>query len=178
MHDYQDLINIFKSCFFETYNTLLIKGEEDPIYLPASKEKPYNAIYFAKGYYASALHECSHWFIAGPSRWHLEDFGYWYKAEGRNEEEQTQFQLVEVKPQAIEWILSKSAGFRFYVSIDNLHTPNWDSSEFKNKVYEQVKTYLEKGLPKRAEIFRLALAKFYQTPDYLNLSHFDINEIM
>ncbi|MDI8993212.1 elongation factor P hydroxylase, partial [Salmonella enterica subsp. enterica serovar Anatum] len=38
------------------------------IYLPADAQVPYHRIVFAHGFYASALHEISHWCIAGKAR--------------------------------------------------------------------------------------------------------------
>ena len=60
-HKLEDIIAIFNQCFEEEYNTRLVKGGEEPIYLPANDEVPYNAIYFARGFYSSALHEIAHW---------------------------------------------------------------------------------------------------------------------
>ena len=173
MHHYQDLIILFNNCFSEKFNTRLIKGDDEPIYLPANPERPFNAIYFAHGFFSSALHECSHWLIAGEHRRTLEDFGYWYVPDGRNEEQQALFQQVEVKPQAIEWILSQAAGHKFRVSIDNLNGDETDSSAFKEAVYQQVMDYCNKGLSKRAECFRHALNSFYKTSDVLAADQFD-----
>ncbi len=50
--------------------------------------------------FASALHEISHWCIAGKARRELVDFGYWYCPDGRDAMTQSQFEDVEVKPQA------------------------------------------------------------------------------
>lgn len=77
-HQYQQLIEIFDNEFFADFNTRLIKGDDEPIYLPADDEAPYNRIVFAHGFYASAIHEISHWCIAGKERRKLVDFGYWY----------------------------------------------------------------------------------------------------
>lgn len=63
-HHYEQLIEIFNSCFADEFNTRLIKGDDEPIYLPADAEVPYNRIVFAHGFYASAIHEISHWCIA------------------------------------------------------------------------------------------------------------------
>lgn len=178
MHQYQDLINIFNHCFFEKYNTLLIKGEDEPIYLPANDNQPHNAIFFAYGFFASALHECSHWLIAGEKRRTQVDFGYWYAPDGRTSEEQSLFQSVEVKPQAMEWILSMASGFRFQTSIDNLNGSESDTYAFKVAVHQQVKTYCEQGVSERAETFRLALCHFYKTPPSLNFEDFDIKTLL
>ena len=72
-HQYQQLIEIFDNEFFADFNTRLIKGDDEPIYLPADDEAPYNRIVFAHGFYASAIHEISHWCIAGKERRKLVD---------------------------------------------------------------------------------------------------------
>ncbi len=56
-HHYQQLIDLFYSRFAEEFNTRLIKGDDEPIYLPADDETPYHRIVFAHGFFASALHE-------------------------------------------------------------------------------------------------------------------------
>lgn len=177
MHQYQDLIHIFNSCFFEKYNTLLIKGSDEPLYVPANETQPYHAIIFAHGFFASALHECSHWLIAGEKRRTLVDFGYWYVPDGRSSSEQTLFQSVEIKPQAMEWILSNACGSRFRTSIDNLNGSESDTQSFNRSVYQQVKTYCEQGLSERAETFRQALCLFYQTPTQLSIEDFDLETL-
>lgn len=177
MHTYQDLITIFNDCFLSRYNTKLVKGSEEPLYLPADDNRPHHEIFFAHGFFSSALHESSHWLIAGEKRRQLVDFGYWYEPDGRTEEQQKLFQVVEVKPQAVEWILSRAAGHRFYVSVDNLNGSESDTAEFKSAVYNQVKIYCEKGCPERTELFRLALCNFYKTDPTLNIDHFNVEEI-
>lgn len=72
-HHYEQLIEIFNGCFAEEFNTRLIKGDDEPIYLPADAQVPYHRIVFAHGFYASALHEISHWCIAGKARRELVD---------------------------------------------------------------------------------------------------------
>lgn len=176
-HDYNDLITIFNQCFAEEYNTRLVKGGEEPVYIPANDKVPYHAICFARGFYSSALHEIAHWLVAGKARRKLEDFGYWYEPDGRSTERQREFEQVEVKPQALEWILATAANFRYFASSDNLNGNPGDTRPFKQAVYEQVKVYAEKGLPKRAEILRNALVRFYGTEDRIDLSKFDVNRI-
>ena len=82
-----------------------------------------------------------------------------------------------MKPQALEWILAMAAGFRYFASADNLNGNPGDTQPFKQDVYEQVKIYAEKGLPKRAETLRYALAIFYGTEDRIDLSKFDVTRI-
>lgn len=177
MHHYQDLITIFNECFFSEYNTKLIKGVDEPLYLPADENRPHNELFFAHGFFASALHECSHWLIAGENRRKQVDFGYWYVPDGRTAEQQVLFQSVEVKPQAMEWILSRAAGFRFRVSIDNLNGKEADTLAFKLAVHQQVKTYCEKGLSIRAETFRHALCQFYGASPQLKIEDFDFETL-
>ncbi|MBA3238123.1 MAG: elongation factor P hydroxylase [Parachlamydiaceae bacterium] len=179
MHQYEDLIQIFNDCFFEKYNTKLVKGLDEPLYLPEDDIRQHNEIHFAHGYFSSALHESSHWLIAGEKRRKLVDFGYWYAPDGRTTEQQELFQSVEVKPQAIEWILSKAAGYHFRLSIDNLngHESETDTNVFKNNVYQQVKTYCEQGLSTRAECLRQALCHFYGTNFHLSIQNFDVESL-
>lgn len=177
MHNYQDLITIFDACFSLTYNTRLVKGEDEPIYLPANDERDYHALLFAHGFYSSALHECAHWLIAGEERRKLVDFGYWYMPDGRTAKQQAVFQQVEVKPQAIEWILSVAAGHKFRVSIDNLNGAESDTDAFKTAVYSQVMYYCMHGLAPRAEQFRRALCSFYNTALPLNSDDFLLDHL-
>lgn len=177
MHQYQDLIAIFNHCFLKGYNTLLVKGEDEPLYLPSDDQEPHHRIFFAHGFFASALHECSHWLIAGEARRKLVDFGYWYAPDGRSSEEQKLFQVVEVKPQALEWILSMASGFPFRLSIDNLNGDPCDSKAFANAVHLQVKKYLEEGLSERAEMLKKALCAFYKVDPDFRIEHFDLNSL-
>ena len=177
MHQYQDLIAIFNNCFFEKYNTLLVKGTDEPLYLPADENRPHNELFFAHGFFASALHECAHWLIAGEQRRKQVDFGYWYIPDGRTSTQQELFQSVEIKPQAMEWILSKAAGSPFRVSIDNLNGKESETEAFKLAVFQQLKTYCDQGLSARAESFRQALCRHYNTSSLLKSEDFDISTL-
>ena len=57
MHQIADLTSIFERTFYHSHNTRLVKGEHEPIYIPADVKTPYHQIVFAHGFYASALHE-------------------------------------------------------------------------------------------------------------------------
>ena len=161
MHDYACLITLFNGCFEKSFNTRLVCGTDEPIYLPADAQHPYHRICFAHGFFSSALHECAHWFIAGEARRQQVDYGYWYKPDGRTAEEQLLFQTVEVKPQAIEWILSTAAQYPFQFSIDNLEGEDMDHEPFKTAVREQVAWYQTHRLPERAELFRQTISDFF-----------------
>lgn len=173
-HRYQDLINIFKHTFYQDYNTMLVTGGDEPLYSPANPLCHYHQIIFAHGYYASALHEIAHWCVAGEQRRLLEDFGYWYEPDGRDEQQQKAFEQVEIKPQAIEWGFCIAAQKCFNVSVDNLSGLETDTDLFKQSVYGQVRHYLENGFPTRAQIFINALADFYQTSLPLTIDQFTL----
>ena len=177
MHHYEDLINIFNACFSADYTTKLVKGGDEPIYLPIDNKRNFHEIHFAHGFFSSALHECSHWLIAGEARRNLVDFGYWYEPDGRDATQQALFQKVEVKPQALEWILSKACGYRFYVSLDNLNGSLADTQIFKKAVYEQVLHYCQQGLSLRAQRLRDALSAFYNQPRVLSAQQFALEEL-
>ncbi|WP_232505623.1 elongation factor P hydroxylase [Legionella clemsonensis] len=159
------------------YNTRLVKGGDEPLYLPADDATPYHAIFFAHGFFSSALHECAHWLIAGKKRRELIDYGYWYEPDGRTAEQQQIFQRVEAKPQALEWILSVAAGYRFRMSIDNLNGPALGVEEFKLAIYRQVTVYCETGLTPRAALLRKALCHFYKTSAQLELNQFELTSL-
>jgi elongation factor P hydroxylase len=148
-HKYEQLIEIFDGCFADDFNTRLIKGDDEPIYLPADDDVPYNRIVFAHGFYASGLHEISHWCIAGKARRELVDFGYWYCPDGRDAMTQSQFEDVEVKPQAFDWLFCVAAGFPFNVSCDNLEGDFEPDRIAFSAASCQVMTYLEQGIPER-----------------------------
>jgi len=171
-HQYQDLITLFFDTFFSEYNTRLIKGEDEPLYRPANEHCLYHQIIFARGYYASAFHEISHWCQAGEARRLLEDFGYWYIPDGRDEQQQKKFEQVEIVPQAIEWAFNAAANKKFHVSSDNLDGFQADTHGFKIKVLQQVRIFLEHGFPTRANQFIEALAQFYNTPLPLTIKNF------
>lgn len=157
-----NLIALFNDCFLQSHNTILAYGKDEPLYLPANEKQAHNIIYFAHGFFNSALHECAHWMIAGEERRKSVDFGYWYIPDGRNAEQQALFQQVEVKPQALEWIFSQAAGSKFEFSFDNLDGSVEDYEQFKSAVTKQMLSYQQSGLLGRARVFYRALLLYYQ----------------
>ncbi|WP_416305245.1 elongation factor P hydroxylase [Neptunicella sp. SCSIO 80796] len=168
-HRYQDLVLLFDQLFASNFNTRLIKGDHEPVYLPAGSGQPYAQVVFAHGFYSSALHEIAHWCLAGEKRRELEDYGYWYCPDGRNQQQQEEFEQVEVKPQAIEWAFCLAAGKAFQVSTDNLDGVESDRQQFQSKVQQQLKDYLLFGFPPRAQQFIDALQAFYQSQSALQV---------
>ncbi|GAA5182389.1 elongation factor P hydroxylase [Acinetobacter kookii] len=140
--------------WFSHLNVSLVKGDFEPEYFPATADAPAR-IQFAHGFFNSALHEISHWTIAGEKRRLLPDLGYWYAPDGRTKEQQALFEQVEIKPQAIEWMFAKAFGRKFRVSLDNLTGEGGDGTTFKDNVFAQVQRYFngEANLPRDAAHF-------------------------
>ena len=159
--DASQLIVLFNQTFSDAFNTELVGGADEPLYRPLIDEDNAKVI-FRDDYASSALHEVSHWVIAGQKRRLLEDYGYWYETDGRDAKQQKDFEQVEVKPQAIELLFHYAADLPFRVSVDNLALPEYDSGPFKAKVEQQVLNYLSPlssdQLPPRAILFLSALA--------------------
>ncbi|RLL41608.1 hypothetical protein D9K79_12840 [Acinetobacter cumulans] len=137
--------------WFSHLNVTLVRGDFEPEYFPADEQGPAR-IQFAHGYFNSALHEISHWTIAGAQRRLLPDLGYWYAPDGRSAEQQALFEQVEIKPQAIEWLFAQAFGRKFRVSLDNLTGEGGDGSQFKDNVFSQLQRYFsgEAKLPRDA----------------------------
>nr|WP_086939896.1 elongation factor P hydroxylase [Thaumasiovibrio occultus] len=162
MHSTELLINTFNDLFSERLNTILVKGDDEPIYLPADHEHPQHRVIFAHGFFASAMHELAHWCVAGPQRRLQVDYGYWYVPDGRDAEKQAEFEVVEIRPQAFEWILCESCGFQFQVSCDNLNGVDTDRFAFSAKVHNEVLQILSNGMPERLQQLSDRLREVYQ----------------
>lgn len=165
-----DITALFDGVFAERYQTRLIRGGDEPLYRPADSQRPYHQVIFARGYYASALHEISHWCIAGEKRRQWEDYGYWYCPDGRNAEQQRAFEQAEIAPQALESIFTRACGRVFHVSVDNLGGDiEVDIAAFAARVEARAQRYLQEGLPARANAFQVALKSFYA--DHMTLAN-------
>jgi elongation factor P hydroxylase len=162
MYEADELVGLFNSLFMASCGTELVAGSEEPVYLPAVNAGELHRILFTRDYFSSALHEISHWCVAGHDRRLLVDFGYWYEPDGRTLQQQQDFEVVEVKPQALEWIFSAAAGVKFRVSVDNLNINEYDSSAFTEKVAQQVGLFLTNGLPDRAQQLTQRLIEHYR----------------
>ncbi|RUO25360.1 elongation factor P hydroxylase [Aliidiomarina minuta] len=163
-HQSNDLITLFNDLFAPSFQTRLVSGSGEPLYLPATNRRDCHQVVFAHGFFRSALHEIAHWCIAGKVRRQLADYGYWYKPDGRNLEEQLRFQQAELKPQALEWWFCLCAGHSFEVSCDNLAASDPDAIDvagFAEQVRQQLINYRSSRLPPRAEAFAIVLQSFY-----------------
>lgn len=159
------IIGLFNQLFEVSEATVLAHAPtQDPLYLPAQSPHGKHQLLFAHRSFQSALHEISHWCIAGPQRRLQEDFGYWYIPDGRTPSQQKAFLQVETKPQALEWVFSSAAERPFYISLDNLSGDQLPCADFfKSEVRDQAIQLLRQGLPARAERFRRALVAHYSS---------------
>ena len=160
----RDIEAVFHACFTKCFRVRLSGGHIEPIYLPAAGLDSHAELRYRENYVSSALHEVAHWCIAGWERRQRIDYGYWYVPDGRSAAQQAAFARVEVKPQALEWIFSNAAGIRFHLSVDNLNNGGLSScSGFGEAVRAQVLTYLDIGLPPRADRFVQALSTAFES---------------
>ncbi len=171
------LCDVFHQTFFDHFNTRIEGGGSEPVYLPKSSQRPYHLIVFSHDYAASALHEIAHWCVAGERRRLLEDYGYWYAPDGRTLAQQKEFEQVEVRPQAFEWIFSVAAGRRFRVSADNLEAGVDASDRFRQAIYSQVMHFCREGLPSRPRAFVEALAKRSNTADPMAVKGYSLDDL-
>lgn len=171
------VLAVFDRALGNTYKTRLVGGFSEPEYIPAHSGEPAE-IRFREDFTSSALHEASHWCIAGLERHALHDFGYWYYPEGRNAEQQLAFEKAEVRPQAVEWIFSTACGQRFNLSRDN-HGPSGQQTDFDfaEAVTQQARTFCADGLPERAAIFATALAQEFENPHYAGTDNYCVDRV-
>lgn len=175
--DAEALCEVFHSTFSERFNTCVEGGGREPIYLPESSERKHHLIIYSHDYAASALHEIAHWCVAGQQRRQLEDYGYWYAPDGRTLEQQKEFEHVEVKPQAFEWMFSVAAGREFRVSADNLEADVGASDSFRQAIYQQVIDFCREGLPPRPRAFVEALARKSQRIVPITADHYSLSDL-
>lgn len=165
------LVEVFNELFEVSEYTKLQPGHDEPFYRAAVNNSP-AVIYSRNDYFSSALHEIAHWCIAGKERRLKDDFGYWYKPEGRSADEQIAFELVEVKPQALEWAFSLACNHHFHFSADNLSQAIDASENFKLSVKTQLITYLsEQNLPSRAALLFNRLNQVFRNNQPVELLH-------
>lgn len=123
-------------------------------------------LYLSVGYLCTLvimrLVEMAHWCVAGEARRQQLDYGYWYAPDGRSESQQSEFERVEVAPQALEWMFSVAADVKFRVSADNLAMGLGASTEFKDRIHQRVIGNCQRGLGARPAAFIAALEMYYQ----------------
>ena len=152
----ETLVQAFNVSFLPRWDTRLVGGFPEPLYQPSEDGRPAE-IQFTRDYLSSALHEISHWCIAGPERRAQVDYGYWYRPDGRNPREQEEFFRMEAKPQSLEMAFSEKCGIDFRVSCDNLNGGMIHAEEFEKRVRLQLEAYRREGFPARAREFMALL---------------------
>lgn len=155
-HEATDLEAVFNDCFVDSpWACELQGGFDEPLYIPG---KPLNSLRYREDFFASALHEIAHWCIAGVDRLRVVDFGYWYEPDGRDAQTQARFEAVESHNQGLEWLLCDACGFPFKPSFDNLSGGVHDEAAFFKAVTMSRDRWINRGLPRRAEILADACA--------------------
>ncbi|HSC76626.1 MAG TPA: elongation factor P hydroxylase [Pseudomonadales bacterium] len=161
-----DIEGVFNTVFADSLNTVLIGGASEPCYRPADIHDSRHRIFYREDFVSSSLHESAHWLVAGPERRLLPDWGYWYAPDGRDADQQSAFERVEVKPQALEWLLHIACGLRFQVSLDNLSGAAGTGDAFKDRVYEQASANLHLGVNERVQKLYEALSTAFYGPRF------------
>lgn len=160
--DARQLVRLFADTFADDFRTRLVPGGEEPEYRPAMTPDGWHEIIFRHDYFQSALHEVAHWCVAGSARRQLHDYGYWYDPDGRTAARQTDFERVEARPQAVEWLLTVACGKGFEVSLDNLGSSDpLDAESLWRAVHAEALRCLHGDLPPRAARFGARLAGHY-----------------
>ena len=167
------LCQLFDSLFLAAENTRLLMGGTEPVYLPAGEDCDFDRIICRQDYVSSALHEVAHWCIAGSARRRLPDYGYWYRPDGRSSVEQHEFERVEARPQALEWMFHQACGLRFRPSADNLALPDADPANFEAAIVREAQRFCLRGLPPRAARFHAALARASGRDSRTDATHFE-----
>jgi elongation factor P hydroxylase len=165
----EDVERVFNAVFAGSMNTVLMGGAPEPCYLPADADDARHRIFYRENFVSSSLHESAHWLVAGAARRLLPDWGYWYAPDGRDAIQQREFERVEVKPQALEWLLHLACGLRFCVSLDNLGEDAGDGDAFKDLVYQQATHNIRHGVNARTEQLYDALSAAFGGPIFSSL---------
>nr|MBA3708915.1 elongation factor P hydroxylase [Planctomycetota bacterium] len=152
---------VFDRCFAGVGDPLdrarMVRGGDEPLYLPAGRFRPIAEVVYARGLAQSCLHEAAHWLTAGPTRRELVDYGFWYIPDGRDAAAQELFEHHEATIQALESLLSEAAGVDFTISCDNLVRPV-PSPQFAAAIARET-ARLASAMPSRAQRFSAALGQ-------------------
>lgn len=167
-----EICDVFTACFLTSHRTCLRGDVDEPLYSPAANSEEPHIIFFRSDFVASALHEVSHWCIAGPSRREQEDFGYWYDLD-RDIERQAEFERFEARPQGLEWVFSVAAGLSFRVSCDNFDDQALNVDRFRGQVRSAALEWVRGGLTPRAEKFAQGLMAQSGVTDPYNEKHYE-----
>ncbi len=160
-----DIISLINEKFLIDFNTVLVGGFNEPFY-KSFHDGQEAQIQYTKNYIRSAIHELSHWCVAGKERRNLDDYGYWYAEDGRSQQQQDEFFRVEVRPQTIEWAISIIAGVKFETSVDNLTTLVDGVEDFKKNLYLLIKEFIKNDFPIRVRRILKLISNHRNIKDY------------
>jgi elongation factor P hydroxylase len=123
--DADAVADLFNACFdrpgtADRDRARMVRGGDEPMFLPAGRDRRVAEVVYARGLAQSCLHEAAHWLSAGPERRELVDYGFWYLPDGRDPVAQERFERHEAAIQGLESLLAEAAGIEFHVSCDNL----------------------------------------------------------
>ena len=166
MIELTELLKLLNQNYLNQFDTKIIGGFDEPFYKVHTEQQPAQ-IQFSHDYIRSALHELAHWCVAGFERRKLDDYGYWYAADGRNQQQQNEFFKVEIKPQTIEWAFSIVLGIHFEASVDNLGVQVQGIDEFNDKLKKQLCEYTKKGFPKRTHEILTLFSNYLRIKDFM-----------
>jgi elongation factor P hydroxylase len=131
--DHVGITRIFNQCFAGSYNTRIVGGADEPLYLPLGLSGQAE-LHFREDFAASALHEAAHWCIAGAKRRGQRDFGYLYIAPPRSPSQQCRFFAGEVQAQALESVFATACNVQFVLSTDQFGPTAVDCGYFARRV--------------------------------------------
>ncbi len=155
----QRIATLFEHCFYQRYKTRCLGGAKEPLYRPADA-KGIAWLSYREDFPASALHEISHWCLAGKRRRQLTDFGFSYVTAPRSLCAQVQFLAAEVQPQALESLFCRAVRLPFRCSFDDLEDQFMALRPgFEAAVANAAQSFLRNGLPARAGQFLNALPR-------------------
>jgi elongation factor P hydroxylase len=147
---------VFNREFECSHRTVMIGGGEEPLYVPATPKRPARVVY-TRDYPASALHEASHWCLAGAQRRERRDYGYWYLPGPRSAAQRRAFFAAEADVQALEAVFATASGVKFVVSADDFAAPPAELEAFAALVEQRMAFRAAGRLPVRAQRFHAAL---------------------
>ena len=157
--NHREIARLFNSTFEVEYGVVMSGGYSEPLYLPGEQlGEGKSHVRYTYDHASSALHEASHWCMAGRARRKLVDYGYFYDPPPRSEVTQRRFEYFELDAQALEYLLSRSADIPFHVSLDDVGTTLEAAYLFRCRVERRARDWLMSGLPPRAALFMNRLA--------------------
>jgi len=152
------IVELFNAVFRRKYNTVLCGGASEPLYVPGGSYSSEPArLFFRSDYPRSALHEISHWCIAGSRRRKLVDFGYQYTPPPRSPAAQKHFFDLELQSQTLEYIFCEAVQLKFSPSADNFKVNHETEAHYMQRIRENSVSWQRSGVKGDAGLFLVKL---------------------